>query len=448
MPSKHYQKPSVALLGIICHSDFKNHCGTFRSQVAFIRDALEQYRDADIPHRDIAAALSCGRGSISKQLARLAGTPKPNGRPRLLPLDGYQMITELVIQGYRNRNPYTIDFRLDEIDRRFGVSMSADTMAHIVQRMPGVRLIDGIPMEKTRVMVDPKIVADFTEKMAAECSGVRKEFLVNMDETGCADFVDAREEKVLVPDEYPGITIPIPADRSVKRATLVAGIVADGKALKPLIIVPRKTVAQQISMMGYAAEQCIIVHQESGFITTRLFEQWIKEVLIPYIRTRRARTHYDGKAILILDGCNCHSLDLVRVELEGHKILLLMLPPHTSDQLQPLDLGIFGVFKLFYRKRVRLSTYERQSAQVIKMCDAWRRATTRRNVVNAFRAVGLVPVPGSDNGYYYLEFSPAAATHIRKFPEEHARIQERALSDPLSEDRLIGNRGRRRRKLD
>jgi hypothetical protein len=59
-------------------------------------------------------------------------------------------------------------------------------------------------------------------------------------------------------------------------------------------------------------------------------------------------------------------------------------------------LGIFGVFKLFGKRKPRfavMSTFEHQTAQVIKMCDAWETATIPRNVVEAFRAAGLVPYP-------------------------------------------------------
>jgi hypothetical protein len=62
-----------------------------------------------------------------------------------------------------------------------------------------------------------------------------------MDETGFSDFVDALIEKFIGPDAYLSEWIPIPADRTVKRATLVGGIATDCIPLKPLIILPRKT---------------------------------------------------------------------------------------------------------------------------------------------------------------------------------------------------------------
>jgi hypothetical protein len=52
-------------------------------------------------------------------------------------------------------------------------------------------------------------------------------------------YTDARPETVVVPADYPLDYMFIPADRSIKRSTLVAAIAADGIGLKPLIIVSR-----------------------------------------------------------------------------------------------------------------------------------------------------------------------------------------------------------------
>jgi hypothetical protein len=48
---------------------------------------------------------------------------------------------------------------------------------------------------------------------------------INVDETGCPDFVDPRNESVIVPATYEGDEIAMPVDRSIKRASLIGGIV-------------------------------------------------------------------------------------------------------------------------------------------------------------------------------------------------------------------------------
>jgi hypothetical protein len=50
---------------------------------------------------------------------------------------------------------------------------------------------------------------------------IPRQFVINVDETGCPDFVDTRNEYVIGPVTDPDDTIPIPVDRSIKRAKLV-----------------------------------------------------------------------------------------------------------------------------------------------------------------------------------------------------------------------------------
>jgi hypothetical protein len=63
------QALSDATLEILTPTDFVDS-PNFRSQVAFIRDALERYSQADVPHRDTGGALGCHHHSILQQLRK------------------------------------------------------------------------------------------------------------------------------------------------------------------------------------------------------------------------------------------------------------------------------------------------------------------------------------------------------------------------------------------
>jgi hypothetical protein len=41
------------------------------------------------------------------------------------------------------------------------------------------------------------------------------------------------------------------------------------------------------------------MYQENGFITTLIFEDWITNVLIPYIAEERIKSDYTGAAVLL-----------------------------------------------------------------------------------------------------------------------------------------------------
>jgi hypothetical protein len=100
-------------------------------------------------------------------------------------------------------------------------------------------------------------------------------------------------------------------DRSIKRATRVGEIVASGKALDALVIVPRKTMEIELIAWGYGGSNIRFMYQENGFITTLIFEDWITNVLIPYIAEERIQSDYTGSAVLLLDGCICHNTERI-----------------------------------------------------------------------------------------------------------------------------------------
>jgi hypothetical protein len=60
----------IALLTVLIRPDSVDSLN-FRSQVAFIRDALEQYPEAGIKHRDIGGALGHHHHSIQQQFRKL-----------------------------------------------------------------------------------------------------------------------------------------------------------------------------------------------------------------------------------------------------------------------------------------------------------------------------------------------------------------------------------------
>jgi hypothetical protein len=103
-------------------------------------------------------------------------------------------------------------------------------------------------------------------------------------------------------------------------------------------------------------------------------------------------------------------------------------------KVDPLKLHEPRPIKLFFKNRFSLTTYERQSAEVMRIRDAWQRATIPRNVVAAFRSADLVPFEGGD-GWRYLKFSKEETVKVH-----HWR------NVPVFEE-VTGDEGRRRVRL-
>jgi hypothetical protein len=75
---------------------------------------------------------------------------------------------------------------------------------------------------------------------------VLRAFIANRDERGFAKYPDATYEIVVAPADSPDHTTPLPFVRNPKSGAMIAGVAADGTALKPLIIVPRNTLEAEL----------------------------------------------------------------------------------------------------------------------------------------------------------------------------------------------------------
>jgi hypothetical protein len=114
-------------------------------------------------------------------------------------------------------------------------------------------------------MANPKAMDAFCQEFEGLLRVLPPEFILNMDETGCANFVDARNESVIVPATYEDGKSAIPV-------------------LKALIIVPRKTLETEMQLCGYGGEHVHFVYEESGFVSTTIFEAGSWSSYFPMLR--------------------------------------------------------------------------------------------------------------------------------------------------------------------
>jgi hypothetical protein len=82
----------------------------------------------------------------------------------------------------RRENPRILGLLIDEIQLLFSISIRADTHRHVCRTLPGVKTVDGIPVDKARVTCDEGKVADFYTYLGAMIEDVPAEFIWNVDE--------------------------------------------------------------------------------------------------------------------------------------------------------------------------------------------------------------------------------------------------------------------------
>src|SRR2546423_1641856 len=98
--------------------------------------------------------------------------------------------------------------------------------------------------------------------------------------------------------------------------------------------------------------------------------------------------------LLICDGHDSHISAQFVCYCIDNKIVVFLLPPHSSHLLQPLDVGVFGPVKAVMSLRLaRLYTMEISRLQKIEWLENYRQAQgtsiVEGNILGGWRGAGL-----------------------------------------------------------
>jgi hypothetical protein len=200
-------------------------------------------------------------------------------------------------------------------------------------------------MEATKVAVTSEQIENFFREASRIIEGVPAYFIFNMDEMGHQEWADRKEIICVVPKFHEEDHVDFPVMRTGKRITLIACIALDGSLLRSTIIVPRKTVDTDLVLTGLTSEKVTVKSQPHGFINAPIFDCWMEEIFISELRKRRKAFDYAGPAVILINNCSCHATPRFLELCETEDVIPLYFPPHSLNQLQPLDLLIFGVTK-------------------------------------------------------------------------------------------------------
>ncbi|XP_055644979.1 uncharacterized protein LOC129780582 [Toxorhynchites rutilus septentrionalis] len=85
----------------------------------------------------------------------------------------------------------------------------------------------------------------------------------------------------------------------------------------------------------------------SGYMTVEIFNEWFDHFL------EHVKPSEDSPALLIIDGHSSHTKNLAFTEkARANFVKVLVLPSHTSNKLQPLDVSFMAPFKTYYAQEV------------------------------------------------------------------------------------------------
>ena len=92
--------------------------------------------------------------------------------------------------------------------------------------------------------------------------------------------------------------------------------------------------------------------------------EYIKNIVLPYVDSNRE--DHDKAAVIIMDNFKGQITSMVTDLLEQSNIHTCLLPPNTTDRLQPLDLAVNKPAKEFLRQKFQ-EWYAQQVAEQIRL---------------------------------------------------------------------------------
>lgn len=369
------------------------HAQSFTEQVGILCSYVRN-DNIRISFERIGAQFGKTKQSVEKHLKKYQSGKKPNGRPSILTQ------TELLNLEFEIRrlitNPTgpiycTYEDLSDFLYFTYGKYIEPNTLSHIIHRKLGnkYKTVVGIPMQQERLTVDLPEIENNLIDLSNKINGIPIQFIFNLDETGIVEYEDAQKKFVIVPFNYPKKTAPYPVNRSEKHSSCLVCISMEGMFGIPQITVQRVTIDSEI-YDHISKDVAQLVHTTEGYINTSSFKHYMQTIFIPELQKLRKKYNYNGPAILIMDGLLAHRNAVQTLHLNNYNIIPHFLPSHSTDETQPLDLGIFSPMKKFssnFRRNDGSSTQTNQILKIIKSCQ---QACSSVACQSAFRAAGIV----------------------------------------------------------
>jgi DDE superfamily endonuclease/Tc5 transposase DNA-binding domain len=167
---------------------------------------------------------------------------------------------------------------------------------------------------------------------------------------------------------------------------------AAGESLPPLLIFKGRNLNTRWIPANTPQDWHFAI-SKNGWTSNEIGLQWLIKVFEPLTREKAA----GRQRLLIADGHGSHIQANFIAYCMENDIDLLILPPHCSHVLQPLDVGVFAAFKRRYTGETaaisRLSSQRISRAEWVQLFARARESSViRENILAGWRAAGISPL--------------------------------------------------------
>ena len=212
------------------------------------------------------------------------------------------------------------------------------------------------------------------------------ERIFNIDETGIS--TEHSPPRIVCSKATDPQAVTSPKSSNV---TIIAGANALGNHIPPFYVFPGKRWVDEL-LSGAPAGSAGTM-SDSGWSNSSIFETYVMDHFAKHAGVKEG---LDQKPSLILyDGHKSHLLLTLTQWASERRVILFVLPPHTSHLTQPLDVGVFGPLKSHYYKECQ--TYLQQNPgisitryEVAKLtARPYLKALCPENILSGFRRCGI-----------------------------------------------------------
>jgi DDE superfamily endonuclease len=189
-------------------------------------------------------------------------------------------------------------------------------------------------------------------------------------------------------------------DGSREFISILACISAIGKWIPPLLIYKGESGDLMSTWVDEVTtdSKAHFTVSHNGWSSNAIGLAWLQQVFERYTKPPRETQ----KRLLIVDGHSSH-VNMAFVDwADEHGVIILILPPHTTHRLQPLDVGLFQPLSTAYSWELD-QMINKSGGHVLMSKDffwgmfkrAWDKSFTQNNIQSAFRKSGIWPTNGS-----------------------------------------------------
>jgi hypothetical protein len=133
--------------------------------------------------------------------------------------------------------------------------------------------------------------------------------------------------------------------------SLVAAICADGSHIPPALIYKGESHDMQDSWLDdfdHSKDSAFFASSEKGWSSDTLGLHWLQHVFDRSTKEKAGR----GRRLLIVDGHSSH-INLRFIDYtDRNRIIVAVLPPHSTHRLQPLDVSLFSPLSTYYSQEI------------------------------------------------------------------------------------------------